>query len=154
MSKGLIATLAGVVAIAVIAAGCGSSSSDSTSSLTKAEFIKQGDAICEKGNKNDEAEFEAFAKENNISQSKEPSKAQEEELVKTVILPSISTQAEELGELGAPSGEEDQVNAIVEGVEEAVEKAEEDPSTVLKGNGPFEEVDTLTKEYGLKVCGQ
>ena len=51
MSKRLIAMLAGVMAIAIVAAGCGSSS-DSTPTpfvLTKAEFIKQGDAICAKG---------------------------------------------------------------------------------------------------------
>ena len=55
MSKRLIALLAGVMAIAIIAAGCGSSSDDSTDTtvvvLTKTEFIKQGDAICAKGGK-------------------------------------------------------------------------------------------------------
>jgi hypothetical protein len=144
--------LFGVLAIGVIAAGCGSSS-DSTSSLTKAEFIKQADAICTAGNKSDEAEFEAYAKENGL-ENKEPSDAQKEELVTDVVLPSISKQGEEISALGAPSGEEDQVNAIVDGIEGAVEEAEGDPSVVLSGPGPFKEVDKLAKDYGLTVCGQ
>jgi hypothetical protein len=157
LSKRLIVLFAGVVAIAVIAAGCGSSSDESTettAALTKAEFIKQGDAICEKCNKHDEAEFESFAKEHELSEKKEPTKAQQEELVTDVVLPSISKQAEELRELGVPSGDEDAVNGILDGLDEAIEKAEDAPTLVLEGQGPFVDVNKQAKEYGFEVCGQ
>ncbi len=159
MSKRLIAVLAGIVAIAVIAAGCGSSSSGSTSSessssLTKAEFIKAADAVCEKGNESITGEAEEFAEENNIDTEK-PTTAEQEEVVSEVVGPAIRQQAEDISALGAPSGEEAEVEAIVEAVEAGAEEAEEDPGSLVEGEGggPFAEANKLAKAYGLKVCG-
>jgi hypothetical protein len=157
LSKRLIAMLAGVVAIAVVAAGCGSSSdsTESTASLTKAEFIKQGDAICKKGNKEIEEGFESFAKENNLPQNKEPNKAQGKELVETVIVPDIKAQAEGIRALGAPSGDEAQVSAMLDSLDEGIEAAEEDPEALFAAKSdPFASANKQAKEYGLKVCGQ
>ncbi len=163
MSKRLIAMLFGVLAIAVIAAGCGSSSSsssseESTSSLTKAEFIKQGDAICAKANKENEAEFEEFAKEHNLNENKEPSKAVQEEIVTGIFAPSISGQLEDIRALGAPEGEEEQVDEILETVEGEVEEVEEEPTVLFEaeeeGTSPFAEGNKMASEYGFKVCGQ
>jgi hypothetical protein len=160
LSKRLIAALFGVLAIAVVVAGCGSSSSseENTSSLTKAEFIKKGDAICTAANKENEVEFEAFATENNLSESKEPSEAQKEEIATNILLPSISGQVEEIRSLGAPEGEEEQVNEILETVEEEVEEAEAEPAVLFEeeegAESPFTEGNKLAREYGFKVCGQ
>ena len=153
MGTRLIAMTAGVVAIAVIAAGCGSSSNDTTSALTKAEFISQGDAICEKGNKEIETGFEAFLKENGIKG--EPSKAQGVELSETVLIPSVKSQSEELRDLGAPSGEEGEISAMLDALDEGVEEAEEDPEALLASESdPFGPANKMATEYGLKVCGR
>ncbi len=159
MSKRLIATAAGVLAIALIAAGCGSSSdnsTDSTASLTKAEFVKQGNAICATGNKQIEAGFESFGKEHHLSENTQPTEAQAAELAETVLVPAVTTQIEGIRALGAPSGEEDQVNAILEAAEEGVEKAEEDPNALFSSNGEnaFGEANELSREYGLTTCGE
>jgi len=156
LSKRLIAVLGGALAIALIAAGCGSSSDESsTSSLTKAQFIAKADAICTKGNKEIETESEAYAEENGIDLEKEPADAQKEELVTEVIAPGVLKQGEEIGAIGAPSGEEGQVNEIVEAVETAAAETEEDPSAVINGSsGPFTKANKLAKDYGLKVCGE
>lgn len=159
MSKRLIVALFGVLAIAVVIAGCGSSSNEeSTSSLTKAEFIKQGDAICQKANDQNEGEFEAFAKENGISESKAPTEAQEEEIATGILLPSISGQLEGIRALGAPEGEEEQVNEILETVEGEVEEAEAEPAVLFEeekgAESPFAEGNKMAREYGFKVCGQ
>jgi hypothetical protein len=163
LSKRLIAAFAGVVAIAAILAGCGSSNDSSSGSTqstagtaapTKAEFIKQADAICEKANKGTEAEFAAYVKKLNLPPNKKPTTAQQEELITAVALPAIAAQAKELGELSPPSGEEGKVNAIVEGIAKAVEKTEANPSTVFGRRGPFAEVNKLAKDYGFTVCGQ
>ena len=165
MSKRLIAALFGVLAIAVVAAGCGSSSSGGSSSssggdesaasaLTKPEFIKAADAICEESNEALEGEANEFAKENEIDIEK-PTEAQQEEVVSEVVAPAIRAQAEGISALGAPSGEEEEVEAIVEAVEAGAEEAEEDPGTLVsgEGGGPFKEANELANEYGLKVCG-
>jgi len=121
-----------LAALALIVAGCGSSggsgssSGESTSaggedssSLTKADLIKQGDAICKQGNEDVEGEANEFAKENGIDVNK-PSTSDQEEVVSQVIGPAIMRQAEKIGELGAPSGEEEEVEAIVAAVEAGV----------------------------------
>lgn len=161
MSKRLIAALFGVLAIAVAGAGCGSSSDSSSggdessaSALTKPEFIKAADAICEEGNENIEGEAEEFAEENEID-TKKPTTAQQEEVVSEVVAPAIREQAEGISALGAPSGEEETVEAIVAAVEAGAEEAEEEPSVLIsgEGGGPFEEANELANEFGLKVCG-
>lgn len=156
MGKRLLAALAGAVAIAVVAAGCGSGDDDSTTAtLTKAQFIKRGDAICKKGDQEIEDGFESFAEEKNLPDNKEPTKAQLTEAVETIVLPSIQSQSEALRDLPAPSGDEDQVSAMLDAVEEAVEEGEEDPAALISSKAdPFNEANELASEYGLKVCGQ
>ena len=77
MSKLLTAAVAAAV-LAALVAGCGGggdTTTDETVTLTKAEFIKQGDAICKEGNEEIEAGFEKFAEENEIPKSGEPDKS-------------------------------------------------------------------------------
>jgi HD superfamily phosphodiesterase len=150
MSKGLIALFAGVLLVALVA-GCGSSGSDN--SLTKAEFIKQADAICSKGEKSIESGAEKFAEENNVNTEK-PTKAQKEEVITQVVAPEIRKQGEEISELGAPSGEEDKVEAIVSAVEEGADELEQQPATLFEGKNPLAKGSKLAKEFGLKVCGE
>jgi hypothetical protein len=155
LSKGLIATLAGVAAIAMIVAGCGSSSDDSTSSLTKAQFIVKADAICKKGNTEIESGFEDFAKEAGIKENKEPTPAQGVEVSETVLIPYIKEQSEELRDLEVPSGDEEEITAMLDALDEGVEEAEEDPEALFTSKSdPFGPANKMAKEYGLKVCGQ
>ena len=52
-------------------------------------------------------------------------------MISEVVAPAIGEQAEAISELGAPSGEEEAVEAIVEAVESGAEEAEENPSSFL-----------------------
>jgi len=158
LSKRLIVLLAGIVAVVALVAGCGSSddsSTDSTTALTKAEFVKQGDAICEKGSKQIETEAEAFADENNVDTGN-PTDEQQEEVIEAVVGPALQTQADELGELGAPSGEEAKVTAMLEALEQGAEELESDPGALLEENGsdPLDKANELANEFGFKACGQ
>jgi hypothetical protein len=158
-------TFVAAVAMTSIAAGCGggndqgtgsaastgatSSPTSSKATLTKAEFIKQADAICEKTDKVQEAGLKAYLQKKPEAQS---TKAGQSKMVLAVGLPPIQTEAEELAELGAPSGDEAKVAAIVDGIEKAVEKGEAEPGSLLTGSSPFTEVDKLAGEYGFKAC--
>ena len=156
MSKRVIVLFAGVMAIAAVAAGCGSSDDDSTeTALTKQQFIAQADAICKQGNKEIEEGFESFAEENDIPKNQEPNKAQGKELVETVLVPSIDSQSEEIRALGAPRGDEDEISAMLDSLDEAVEEAEEDPEALFAAKSdPFGKPNELAQNYGLKVCGE
>jgi anti-sigma28 factor (negative regulator of flagellin synthesis) len=159
MRKGLIAAITGVLLAALVVAGCGSSDSDSSSSdsetpsLTKAEFIKQADAICKTGEKSIETGAEKFAKENNVNTEK-PTTKQKEEVIVEVVAADIRKQGEEIGELGAPSGDEEKVEAIVAAVEEGADELESEPKLLIEGENPLAKGSKLAKGYGLKVCGE
>jgi hypothetical protein len=156
LSKRLVASIFGVLAIALIAAGCGGGddTTSTTAALTKAEFLKQGNQVCREGNKEINAGFEEFQKKNNLSRTKEPTEAQKKEVAETVVIPGIAKQVEGVAALEAPSGEEDKVDAIVESAEEALETAEEDPAAFVgeEGNDAFAETDKLASAYGLTAC--
>jgi hypothetical protein len=165
LSKRLIAMLAAVLTVAIVAAGCGSSSEDSSgdtgssdttetsAALSKAEFIKQGDAICTKGNKTIETEANEFAEENDVNTQK-PTRAQKEEVIAAVVAPSVRKQGEEIAELGAPSGDEAEIEAIVAAVEEGADELEEDPGLLIDNKNPLAKSSKLAASYGLKVCGE
>jgi hypothetical protein len=157
LSKRLIALLAGVMAIAIVAAGCGSSDdgTDTVVVLTKTEYIKQGDAICAQGSKTLSQEAEDFADENDIDTNK-PTKEQQEEVIATVVGPALQAQADELSALGAPDGEEDKTSAIIEALESGAEELEDDPAVLLGDDGvaPLDKANELAEEFGFKECGQ
>ncbi|HET7590626.1 MAG TPA: hypothetical protein VFK14_10665 [Solirubrobacterales bacterium] len=155
MSKPFIALLAALAAISMIAAGCGGGDSTDSSSLTKAEFVKQGNALCAKGNKEINQGFEEFAKENGFSEKQKPTKAQMTEVIETVVIPGIRGQVEGIEGLEPPSGEEAKVEAITDAANEALEKGEEDPAVLTSQKaGPFAKADKLASAYGLVKCGE
>jgi hypothetical protein len=55
-------------------------------------------------------------------------------------------QVDKIRELGAPSGDEDEVTKILDTVQADIDKAKS-ASTFADGNA-------MAKQYGLKVCGQ
>lgn len=156
MNKAFLPALAVLLALAALVAGCGGGGGDTTDSdtatLTKAEFIKQGDAICKEANEGNQAEAEEFAEENGFDLEK-ASEEQLEEAVGEVLAPSLTKQAEELDALGAPEGDEDQVEGIIVSLEDATGEIEDDPSLVFKGE-VLKKPNQLAEAYGFEICGR
>jgi hypothetical protein len=151
------ALLIAVAAVALVAAGCGSddSTTGSTAALTKAEFLKQGNAICEAGNKEINAEFEKFFKENEFSKKNQPTKTDFEEGAEEIVIPSIRKQIDELKELEAPEGEEEKFETLFENAEAQLEKGEEDTSLLTdENNDLFAGVNKEAKALGLGSCAE
>jgi ABC-type lipoprotein release transport system permease subunit len=137
-----------VMALALIAAGCGGgddNSDSTTTSLTKGEWIAQADAICQQGNQ----EIEQAARQQFGNQK--PTAAEVQQFGTGTALPNTQTQVDKIRALGAPSGDEDEVNKILDTVQADIDKAKSagnvEDSTFADGNA-------LAKQYGLKVCGQ
>ena len=145
----LRATLAliAVFALGVIAAGCGGGDDNSdttTTSLTKAAWIAKADAICQQGNQEiDQAARQQFG-------NQKPTAADVQKFATETALPNTQSQVDKIKALGAPSGDEDQVNKILDTVQADIDKAKSagdiEESTFADGNA-------LAKQYGLKVCG-
>lgn len=156
MNRGsVVGMLGALVALVALIAGCGGGDSTtgatttSEAPLTKAEFIRKGDAICQTGNEASTTEIEQFAKENGFGS--EPSKAQFEEVVTEVLVPNLAQQADELDALVPPAEDKDRTEAIVASVREAITEIEKNP-TSLEENALAKPI-RLEKAYGFKVCG-
>ncbi len=150
MRKALSA-LALTGASVLLLAACGSSGSDTTATITKAAFLKQGNAICANGNKEiDQASNEIFK---SVPANQQPSQAQLEEFVNGTIIPSVEGQVAAIDALPVPSGDEAQVQAILDAAQQGIEQGKQDPAS-LTGNGdPFAKANKLANEYGLTECG-
>jgi hypothetical protein len=147
-----ISILICVLAAGLIAAGCGSSDkSGEKSSITKAEFVKKGNAICAQGNKEIEAQGQKiFGKD----PSKRPSKAKLEEFSKTVLIPNVEDQVNKIRALGAPKGDEAKVKAILDAADQGIQTGKQDPLSLTNEQAdPFAEANKLARGYGLTVCG-
>ena len=154
MNRASLAVLAALIVLAAFAAGCGGGDddTDTDATLTKAELIEQGDAICEKANEQSEDEAEEFAKENDFSLER-PTKEQLEEAVSEILVPSLNRQVKELDALGAPAGDEKQVEAIVVSLEGAADEIQQKPSLVFEEK-VLKEPSQLAEDYGFEVCGE
>lgn len=133
-----------IVAAAIVAVGCGGDDNP-----TKAEFLKDGNAACKKGNK----EINQAAKQT-FTSKKQPSKAQLNKFAEETLIPSIQGQIDDIRDLGAPSGDEDQVNKILDDAQAALDKGKDDPTLLTSDKqDPFKQVNKDASAYGLTACG-
>lgn len=147
MKKNLVLSLTFLAVL--VAMGCGGS--DETSSLTKSQFVKQGNSICEDARRQQLAGVKKFIGEQPANFKS--TEASQRELVAEAGFPPISAATEQLSELEAPAGDESEVAAIVEGLEEALAATESELNQLTKESpSPFTDVNELADEYGLTSC--
>ena len=139
--------LAAVTALVVAGCGGGGDDSTSTSSLAKPAWIAKADAICKQGNQ----EIQQAANEQFGKQSQQPTDAQVQQFTNESVVPSVQKQIDQIRDLGAPSGDEDQVNKILDTVQADIDKTKS--VTTLAGD-PFADGNAIAAQYGLTVCGQ
>jgi hypothetical protein len=154
MGMRLTAWGAGILAAALIFAGCGGSDdSSSTNSISKEQFITKADAICKKGTKRLQAAiFAALKDPRNLTKV---SNAEQIKIVKTAMVPNVSREVKELRALGIPDGDEEKVDAMITALEEGVEIAEQDPQVVTKSSDAVFGISSrIATEYGLEACGR
>lgn len=148
MRKGTIAAaLTALAALSLIIVGCGGGD-DSTASLTKAQYIKQANAICKKG----EEERAALLQSATENVNREFTDAEKEKVVMTVFVPPYRKTIKELKALGLPEGDEEKAEAIVKAMEESAKKIEAEPLKGLEDISQFEEPNKLASDYGLTNC--
>lgn len=146
MIKGALGSMVGVTLALIVLAGCGSGGEDS--SLTKDEFVKQGNIICQKAAAKAE---EARAVLTKPYHGPESQRAHAEKLI-LVILKPYEEATEKLDELGTPEGAEKQAEEIVATREEATERVHANPQSALTNSAPFQKINELAKQYGLDRC--
>jgi hypothetical protein len=130
-----------VAALLLSAGGCGGSSGEAEA-LVRPEFVKQANAICL------QAEEERKEATEDLSEG-EGDSPEEALIVNEALLEPVMAMAEELGELGAPRGEEGQVGAIISAFRAGVAKVEAPAVAPLDA---FVEANQLALDYGLTDC--
>jgi hypothetical protein len=140
-AAGVLVVVAGAYAL-----GCGEQSAD-----LKSAFLKEGDAICERTDKEQEAGISAYSKKHPKALFTKSS--EQRALVLAVGLPPILKEANALEALEPPPGDERQVEEIIRAIRRATKEAEADPVAVGKGlPGPFARPNQMAKHYGFKAC--
>jgi hypothetical protein len=140
------------VALPISACGTSANSNDRVEGApTKAEFIKRADQICESTDKEQRVAIGAFMAERPGAKR---TQSLNERIVVEAGLPPIKTEVEKLDVLLPPAGDESEIQAILDEVEEAIEVGEDDPSTMTNSGsvGPFAAASKLASKYGFEAC--
>ena len=131
----------------VVVAGCSSSGS---SPLSKDDFVKQGNAACQKGN-------DAINSAQSQSFSSQPTPEQIQKFFKDTIAPNIKKQIDDIDKLNPPKELQAQVDKLVTDARAALTKLQEqvdkDPSALESSSDPFADVNKEANALGLTVCG-
>jgi hypothetical protein len=127
-------------------AGCGGSGDDATTGgLSKKAFIARAEAVCRK------AEEEQFQK-SSIYLKEHPGIKEEEVIIPAGLLP-LEKELDALRGLGAPTGDEAEVNEYLEALAEGLKQAREDPGSALsQTENAFESANDRAKKYGFEIC--
>lgn len=150
MSKGVFGSfLCLLAALSLLFAGCGGGG-DGTSSLTRAQFIKEGNAICKKSEEEKAKALRALIAK--VDPKKQFSMERKEQLVRTVIIPPYEQTIEDLKGLGAPEGDEEKVEEITQEMEKVAKEVKADPSVAVTSVEQFEKANKLATDYGLTNC--
>jgi hypothetical protein len=148
MQRGVTAFVT-TLGLGLVLSACGGGGS-STATISKAEFLKQGNAICKNGNK----QIEAAAEQQFPKGRGRPSQAEQVKFATQMVISNIQHQIDAIKALGAPEGDEATVETITSEAQSALDEAKKDP-TVLTGNGPgpFAKANKFANSYGLTACG-
>jgi hypothetical protein len=131
-----------VAGAALVAAGCGGSS---YKGLSKADYARQGNAICKAGS----VVINAGSK----SLGPKSTKAQITQFVTGVLVPSVEGQIKDIRALKAPKADKDNLAKILDEAQGVVDKIKADPALATEGNA-FAAVNKKLSAYGLTECGK
>jgi hypothetical protein len=153
----------GLACAAILTAGlllvaCGGGDDHSTTAISKPEFVNKATAICITGNGRIGRVVEAALKAQAAEASRKgnahpnPTSAEIAKLGKDTVIPTGQRELDQIRALGAPSGQEDEIKALLSEQQSVLDKVKEDPSlyTSLGRRDPF--AGKLAQDYGLSLC--
>lgn len=119
-----------------------------TSSLSREEFVKRASAACQKEREKILAETAAFVKR--LGTEEIPVTR----VVRSVQLPKIEAEIEIIRSLGAPEGDEEEIEEILAAQEVAVEEVRgvEQIKTFNEVEKYFADATEMFRDYGFTAC--
>lgn len=147
------ALLIALFLLTVAAAGCGGSNDEGqTTSLTKAQFIKQANAICLQTKERSVTAFREYSQTHAVPSSGPGLAAKAADLIENIFIPIYDEQIEKIGALEAPSGDEEKVDAILAAMREGIEGARREPLPFIRESAALNHASQLAVAYGLPEC--
>ena len=125
-------------------------------SESKAEYTAKANALCKKRKRQIQADLMRIFKEvqeEEGSQSQQQQQAGLRKLVEDAVAPGLEAEAEELRELGAPQGDEAQVEEVLAAIEALVAEMRETPQAFATNPAAFEKAQRPARKYGIGACG-
>jgi hypothetical protein len=160
-SKRLLVTALSIAG--VVAAGCGGGGDAATGTAastatsnpttvktpTKAEFLAQANAACRKVRTGLAQRVARFERGGEGGKTEPLADA-----VHFVFLPTIEAQVFEIEKLGAPAGQAEQINHLLDAERDAIDRVAVKPrvASVAIAEKQFGEPNRLFKAYGLSAC--
>jgi hypothetical protein len=149
--------LAGFVAVALSLAGCGGDDEAPAGErkLTKAEYAREANALCQVDRERVRDEVESFMKGRDSAgrTSEEAAK----KAIGEVVLDGFRSQYEGLRRLFPPRGDEDFLDLMLSTFSRSLEEGEEDVWKLFReepsGYTEFGEGTVMAMEYGIRWCG-
>ena len=141
--------------VAALLSGCGGDDDDGGFSpvvsdpLSKVEFLRQADEIC----LSTESQIEAAA-DDLVTDEEDPTPEEVEEVATGIVVPALESQVAAIGALGAPEGDEDEVQAILDATEAGIAEIEADPKALLdRAPTSLVKAERLARSFGSTQCG-
>jgi hypothetical protein len=144
-----VCVLMALTLLAIGGVACGDSN-DESATVSKPQFVAQGNSICWETLKTQEAAFQEILNQGIEEEATKFDPAKQKAFIQEVAS-STRKMVDELSALGAPSGDEAEVERILAEYEDGIAKAEAKPQALLSGEA-FEDADAAAKAYGLKKC--
>jgi hypothetical protein len=149
-----------VVTASLFVPACGGDSEGDA--LSKSEYIARSNAICESSANKSEVQFKRIVGAERPRRGEEQryvSKAQR--FLRVAVIPIIREGLDDRRALAAPTGDEQEIKAIIAAGEKAIagfERIAADQSSVealFRGRttDPATEFDARSRRYGIKSCG-
>jgi hypothetical protein len=135
--------LPAILALALSVGGCGGGEFQ----LTKAEFVRQGDAICEQASA-EQTELATHYKKGEVAEGNL-------ETVTAVFVPPMEKELRRLEALIPPQADERKVRTILDGIGSGIKDAKADYLDLfVKETDPFAEANELARKYGFEACAE
>jgi hypothetical protein len=157
----LLIFLSVAIIIAALVEGCGGGGGDQTTALTKAEFIKAGDAVCQATHARQQQLLAQYIKKHPSALTSDR-KAREGVLV-AVVLPVLRTEAAGLEKLVPPAADRKQIEELVGPLRDVVAELERNPGALMGAKAaetlsPLEDqlapAGKAAAAYGFAECAQ
>ena len=117
--------------------------------LSKVEFLREADRICFAS----ESRIEAAA-DDLIAGRGRPDPAEVERVATSIVVPALESEVRAIRAVGAPDGDEREVEAILAATEDGIAAIEADPRGLLDGvPADLRRAQRLAEAYGSQQCG-